>query len=539
MKRLFTLLAMLLLLPITAVAQDLIVTRHFTGLWDQTEHENQGIVLQIVHQDSGERVGVAYWFTYGADQQSAWFVGIGPVVENRVEMELFEVTEVGFLQPDDPGTDPVMPIGSLTLEFSSCTQGQAEFETDAGALGSGVFAIHRWTDVRNTSCSGGISDDTPAGVHLTEQRIGLTPARAGIGGSGHADFEERADRTEFSVEAEDLTDGTYRIYVGGVDRGPLDVSLGRGETEFRSPGEAGKILLTFDPRGAVVEVHDEQGAVLTSGDGTFSGGGCTNSCGGTGSGTGPGPGMDLGNADIEAELSNSGVYTAASGDAKLEPRMDRTDFSVEIEDVPEGGYDLRIGGVVVGIIVAVLDQDGTVRGELEFRDPVEAGKILLDFDPRGQQIEVLEGATVILEILFPTQGTGGCTMNCGGGGAGGSGGGGSGMDFGTVDIEADLSNTGVYSAASGNARLEPRMDRTDFSVEIEDVPAGSYELRVGGSIVGTFNAALEQDGTVRGELEFRDPVEPGKIQLNFDPRGQQIDVLEGATVILEAQFPSS
>jgi len=192
----------------------------------------------------------------------------------------------------------------------------------------------------------------------------------------------------------------------------------------------------------------------------------------------------------------------------------------------------------VGTIQAVLDQDGTVRGELEFRDPVEPGKIQLNFDPRGQQIDVLEGATVILETLFPTQGTGGCTMNCGGGG-GGSGGGGSGMDFGTVDIQVDLSNTGVHAAASGNARLEPRMDRTDFSVEIEDVPAGSYDLRVGGSIVGTFNAVLEQDGTVRGELEFRAPVEPGKIQLNFDPRGQQIDVLEGATVILETQFPSS
>ena len=116
---------------------------------------------------------------------------------------------------------------------------------------------------------------------------------------------------------------------------------------------------------------------------------------------------------------------------------------------------------------------------------------------------------------------------------------GPGMDFGNADIEVELSNSGVYGAASGDAKLEPRMDRTDFSVEIEDVPAGSYDLRVGGTIVGTFNAALDVDGTVRGELEFRDPAEPGKIQLDFDPRGQQIDVLEGAVVILGTQFPGS
>ena len=30
------------------------------------------------------------------------------------------------------------------------------------------------------------------------------------------------------------------------------------------------------------------------------------------------------------------------------------------------------------------------------------GKILLDFDPRGQKIDVLDGTTVVLEILFPS-----------------------------------------------------------------------------------------------------------------------------------------
>jgi len=73
----------------------------------------------------------------------------------------------------------------------------------------------------------------------------LVPAREGITGSGHADFEERADRTEFSVEVEDLADGNYRIIVGGSDRGPLIVNMGIGETEFRSPVEAGQMVGTI------------------------------------------------------------------------------------------------------------------------------------------------------------------------------------------------------------------------------------------------------------------------------------------------------
>jgi uncharacterized protein YheU (UPF0270 family) len=283
----------------------------------------------------------------------------------------------------------VLEVGTLEMEFDSCTEGTATFSTNIQGIGSGTFPVERITDLFNLSCSGGVSDDTPSSASVTEERIGLSPAREGITGSGHADFEERPDRTEFSVEAEDLANGSYRIIVGGVDRGELVIALGVGETEFRSPVETGKVLLTFDPRDQLIEIHDSQGAVLTSGEGVIGGGGDN------------GVEIDFGMALIEVELNNAGIYPEASGDAKLEPRDDRTDFSVEVEDVPIGSYTLRIGGNEVGTIVVVELQDGSIEGEIEFRNPVEPGKVLLDFDPRGQQVDVLEGATVVLEVLFP------------------------------------------------------------------------------------------------------------------------------------------
>ena len=384
-----------LFLPFAASADSVLVTRHFTGLWDQVEHESQGINLQIIDQADGSKVGVAYWFTYAEDMESAWFFGVGPVDGNRIDMVLYEGSGIGFLEANAEGNDRISDVGRLEMEFFSCTEATATFTTVLDDVGSGSFPVERFTDLYNTSCSGGVSDDTPPGATLTEQRIALVPARAGVSGSGHADFEERPDRTEFSVEAEDLPNGTYRILVGGVDRGELVIALGVGETEFRSPVETGKVLLTFDPRGLEIEVHDAQGAVLTSGDGVIDGGDDN------GNGGGGGSGIDFGTVQIEVELSNTGVYSLASGDAKLDPREDRTDFSVEIEDVPVGSYTLRIGGAAVGTIVVVQLQDGSIEGEIEFRDPVEPGKVLLDFDPRGQQIDVLEGDTVILETLFP------------------------------------------------------------------------------------------------------------------------------------------
>lgn len=392
LKHLLSKVSVLMLLSSAAVAQDVIVTRGFTGLWDQVEHENQGINLQIVEQPDGTKDGVAYWFTYGDDLTSAWFIGIGPVVGNRIEMKLYEVSGVGFLEDDSPEKDPVEDIGEMEIEFSSCDDGEVSFNSNLTGVGSGMFPIRRLTNMINTRCSGGISDDTPADVLVTEQRISLVPARQGITGSGHADFEERPDRTEFSVEAEDIADGDYRVFAGGIDRGGLTVSLGVGETEFRSPVEQGKILLTFDPRGEAIEIRDGQGVVLTSGDSGLPGGN-DNGDGGT---------IDFGVNEIEVAFRNTGVYPAASGDVRLRPREDRTDFSVEIEDVPVGSYDLIVGAESVGIIEVKVMQDGAVQGELEFRNPVEPGKVLLDFDPRGKQIDVLDGTTVILETQFPS-----------------------------------------------------------------------------------------------------------------------------------------
>lgn len=425
MKKILLSLALLIFsFPPAASATDPIVTRNFSGLWDQPAHESQGINLQIVDQAGGTKAALAYWFTYGDDMMSAWFVGVGSVNGNRVSLTLFEGAGVGFLESNSPGDDRVSEVGSMVIDFSSCDDGVATFNTQLASVGSGSFAVERLTDLFRTDCSGGISDDTPPGVQLTEERIALLPARAGSLASGHADFEERADRTEFKVEAEDVPDGNYRIFVGGIDRGGLVVTLGEGETEFRSPVEAGKILLTFDPRGQLIEVHDAQGAVLTSG-GNVIGGGSGGGTGGSGgdddddddddNGGGNGGGDDDddddngggsgggdGRTEIEVDLFNTGVYPSASGDTRYRSRSDRTDFQVEIEDVPVGAYGLRVGGANVGTIQVVVLQDGSVEGELEFRNPVEPGKILLDFDPRGQMIEVLDGSTVIMETLFPS-----------------------------------------------------------------------------------------------------------------------------------------
>lgn len=70
------------------------------------------------------------------------------------------------------------------------------------------------------------------------------------------------------------------------------------------------------------------------------------------------------------------------------------------------------------------------------------------------------------------------------------------------------------------------------------IPVGDYALRVGGAVVGTIEVRELMDGSIEGGLEFRNPVEPGKILLDYDPRGELIEVLQGDTVVFSADFPA-
>jgi len=107
-----------------------------------------------------------------------------------------------------------------------------------------------------------------------------------------------------------------------------------------------------------------------------------------------------------------------------------------------------------------------------------------------------------------------------------------------IEIEMDLVNTGVLVDAKGEAEWELNSDRVEFSVEIEDVPAGSYALKVGGTEVGTIEAFEMHDGDVYGHIKFRDPETHGRQHLDFEPRGEKVEVLQGDSVILEVEFPS-
>ena len=410
----------LMVLTTNVFSSELMVTRAFTGAWDQFNQESQGLGLQVIERADGSNAAITYWYTYGNDRKSAWYLGVGEIVDDHINFKLYHSDDVGFMQNGLPGNDSVESIGTMTMTFHDCNNGTVTFDTSHDEVGQGTFEIGRLTGIKNMHCSGGISDNMDGMAMYGEQRIDLLSAREGITGSGHARFEAYSGRSEFEVSTKDLLDGSYHLYVGEEDQGTFSVVDGIGGLEFASPAEPNKTLLTFDPRGKQLRVHDEVGAVLSSRDGTFEAEyhghdgdndhmyDCDNGMGGMG-GMGGMHGMDDcvddGDAiEIEVALASTGQIQGAGGEAEWEMTTNHIRFSVEIENVPTGSYPLVVGGNEVGVIEAHEMMHSGIYGRIMFRDPQVHGGYHLDFDPRGQLIEVMQqGGGVILRVEFPEE----------------------------------------------------------------------------------------------------------------------------------------
>lgn len=372
-----------------AFAGDLVVTRYFSGLWEQTWHESQGIVLQVIDQedDDGDPKAVAYWFTYGDDQESAWYMAIGEVEGDQVLMELYAASGVGFLEP---ATDlnPVAVEGTLNLAFSNCNKGTAAWTIGAE---SGEFEIRRLAGLYNGRCSGGISDNTPGDARPLKLEVDLLPPEDGSPGKGHAKFWERSDRSDFHVAVEYLPDGLYDVrYCELRYDGVLEVVEGEGAVQFRSPEAEGKILLTDDPRDCPIDVLQGETVFLTSGDAVL------------GEKNHEPPDHDDGAVvKVEVDLESTGVIAGAKGEVEYEVEGDEREFSVQVRGLPIGSYALVVDNVGKGMLEVMVDGEKT---RLKLTDPQKADTGPLDFTPWGTTIEIEDAANnPVLEVMFPSE----------------------------------------------------------------------------------------------------------------------------------------
>lgn len=224
-----------------------------------------------------------------------------------------------------------------------------------------------------------------------------------------------------------------------------------------------------------------------------------------------------GEDDVEIIQFLASTGQDPDGTCRLRWRQDAddTDFNVELEDLGAGDYTLWVAGVSKGTISV----DGTGWGEIEFANPQDGLKPLLDFEVLDQAVEVRLADVAYFSGTFDGSGSGG-----GGGGGGGSG----------SKLEVYMVNVGPDLNAKGRLRHRIEGSKRRFDIEVENLDAGSYHVHVAGAPVAEFTA-----NGVESEIEFQDPVETGKVLLNFEPLGAQVDVVSGGVTYLTAIMPAA
>lgn len=387
--------------------------------------------------------------------------------------------------------------GAATVKFKAPKAGKKAV-LDFDPRGKLLRVLAAGQSVLETTLSA--EGEAPGAVVVERVNLALGAA---TGATGKAAAEYRLDkkgRRIFKVEVERAGTGLFELFVGGVKRGDFTTFGTRSKIKFAAGSDdVGVLPLDFDPRGQVIDV-------VRAGQVVFSSEFAAQALG-----------VNVASPRLsQVEIPSTGADADGHAEAKL--RIDdraRKHFSVEIEDVPVGTYDLLVDSVDVADIVVTATASGT-KGEVEFTsgddDPEE---LPLAFDPAGKTLTVRQGATVFFEGVFtPTTGDGSGTP----------------VPEPPSEFEESLATTGLDPDATAKARY--RVDdkgRHKFNVEIEKVAAGDYKLVVAGTIRGTIHAVTTASG-IKGEIEFDSKVELGHRPLNFDPRGQLIEITstEGA-----------
>ncbi|HZE88260.1 MAG TPA: hypothetical protein VE404_01865 [Verrucomicrobiae bacterium] len=218
---------------------------------------------------------------------------------------------------------------------------------------------------------------------------------------------------------------------------------------------------------------------------------------------------------IKSSMLNTGVEPTGRGMAELISNKAQTFFQIKVRNLTPGtSYDVMVDGTVMDTITT----DASGEGRVIHRARAHGAATALPYDPRGASVDVALLGTIILSDDFPSTPQ---------------------QSQSRVEIRFPLApGAGVGGEAS--ARFRELAGRMKFDVEIEGAVPGTYDLLVGGVVVGQ----IVVDASGRGEINFdtipdSDPNDADGIDvlLTFDPRGQAISIQLAAVDTFTGTFP--
>jgi hypothetical protein len=341
--------------------------------------------------------------------------------------------------------------------------------------------------------------------HVFMVNVGPDPNAA-----GELHYVSTSDGKKFEVKVRGLDEGTYDLIVGGETVAQLEVTDDDEIFVFADPAGADQSLLDFDPLGKQIDIALGGTVYLTAmmpGAGSDSRFEHARKCANN---------LGKGHGDrLRVLLAGTGSMPAARGNATL-TLSDEPELRVEFKHVIPGSYTLRVGGEQVGSTTV----DGS-KGEFRFSASPGPGEGLLDFAVQGERIELRQGTQTVLAVIFPisAQAAKGAWKK---------------EKHDADRVRINLVPAGADLDVCGVLDWKDKASHDTLKISVCDLPAGSYDLLVGGKAVPGVLIVVKPDG--KAGVVFDSKAKGKKQPLDFAVPGKTVQVTpagEPGTVLME------
>jgi hypothetical protein len=239
--------------------------------------------------------------------------------------------------------------------------------------------------------------------------------------------------------------------------------------------------------------------------------------------------------ESEVEIRLSPATAAPDGSrarakVKLLPSGE-IELEIDSRGLDAGDYDVVVDGQTLGTLTLV-SRKGRTEGEVHFEtQPDKSDELPLPFNPFGLPVAIVANGTTYFSGTVPTP-----------------------TDV-FIDDEGDdddddgedetltsdlVKAPGLSPEAEGSVEIKvAESGVTGLEVEVEEIPAGDYDLIVGGVNRGTLGVVLVK-GKLRGKIRFEVvPDGNGEILLDFPVAGESIVISQGATTFFSGTAPAT
>jgi hypothetical protein len=288
-----------------------------------------------------------------------------------------------------------------------------------------------------------------------------------------------------------LTPGVAYTVTNGAtpEAGFIADAKGGARLNFATKPKKGSFLLDFEPRGQVLSVRTEDGVdvlqAVVSGEGE--------------------PAKS--SVSEYVEITTPGSKGKATARFLVQPTGHQA-FSIQLSQITGTGWSLYVDGVWRGEFMrngsgARIDFDTT---------PQYASTRLLDFDPRGRMLDIVQAKNIVFSGTMAAQAAE--------------------VNVATYEWwNGAIPSTALDSDGSARVKLLVESDaRRKFLLWLMDVPEGGYEFIVNGTLAATIQAVATDDGVV-GAVEFSSRNDDSdELPLTFDPAGAIYTIQKGGLV---------